>query len=63
MFSASAQHWRVAEAKRLGVNAYLIMPISAKMLLDRIVSILATCRPVVEPGRDLDRSPGTLCMV
>jgi two-component system, chemotaxis family, chemotaxis protein CheY len=41
MFGASAERWRIAEAKRLGVNAYLTMPISAKTLLDRIVSILA----------------------
>lgn len=44
MFSASAPRGRVAEAKRLGVDAYLIMPISAKALLDRIMSVLAKPR-------------------
>src|SRR5450631_2156519 len=27
MFGASAERWRIAEAKRLGVNSYLTMPI------------------------------------
>jgi two-component system chemotaxis response regulator CheY len=50
MFGASAERWRIAEAKRVGVDAYLTMPISAKALLDRIVSILTKSRRVVEPG-------------
>jgi two-component system chemotaxis response regulator CheY len=49
MFGASAERWRIAEAKRLGVNAYLTMPISAKTLLDRIVSIMLKSRAVVTP--------------
>jgi two-component system chemotaxis response regulator CheY len=52
MFGASAERWRIAEAKRLGVNAYLTMPVSAKTLLDRILSILAKSRPVVAPQGD-----------
>jgi two-component system chemotaxis response regulator CheY len=49
MFGATAERWRIAEAKRLGVNAYLTMPISAKTLLDRIVSIMLKSRPRVAP--------------
>ena len=45
LFSATASQARVAEAKRLGVDAYLTMPISAKALADRIVTILAKPRP------------------
>ena len=45
MFGTSAERWRIAEAKRLGVNAYLTMPISAKALLDRIVGIFVNCEP------------------
>jgi two-component system chemotaxis response regulator CheY len=52
MLGASAQRWRIAEAKRLGVNAYLTMPISAKTLLDRIVTILAKARPAGAPEGD-----------
>ena len=44
MFSASAPSGRVAEAKQLGVDAYLTMPISAKALLDRIISVLTKSR-------------------
>lgn len=50
MFGASAERWRIAEAKRLGVNAYLTMPISAKNLLDRIVTIMVKSRPVAAPA-------------
>jgi two-component system, chemotaxis family, chemotaxis protein CheY len=48
MFGATAERWRIAEAKRLGVNVYLTMPISAKTLLDRILSLVAKPRFAVE---------------
>jgi CheY-like chemotaxis protein len=60
MFGASAERWRIAEAKRLGVNAYLTMPVSAKTLLDRIVSILGK-RPVASPRGEPD--PNKLFML
>jgi two-component system, chemotaxis family, chemotaxis protein CheY len=63
MFGATAARSRVAEAKRLGVNAYLTMPVSAKTLLDRIVSILPKAPMVVEPGADGDQSTSTLFMI
>jgi len=63
MFGASAERWRIAEARRLGVNAYLTMPISAKTLLDRIISILAKSRPVVAPGGDRGQDPNNLFMI
>jgi two-component system, chemotaxis family, chemotaxis protein CheY len=63
MFGASAERWHIAEAKRLGVNAYLTVPISAKTLLDRIVSILAKSRVVIAPKSDRDQDPNNLFMV
>jgi DNA-binding response OmpR family regulator len=63
MFGASAERWRIAEARRLGVNAYLTMPISAKTLLDRIISILAKSRPAVAPGADRGQDPNKLFMI
>jgi two-component system, chemotaxis family, chemotaxis protein CheY len=54
MFGASAERWRIAEAKRVGVNAYVTMPISAKALLDRIVSVVATPRAGANRGQDSD---------
>jgi DNA-binding response OmpR family regulator len=50
MLSAHGERWRVIEAVRLGVNEYLVKPVSAKALLDRIVSILAKPRPIVQFG-------------
>ena len=44
MYSTSAPRGRVAEAKRLGVDAYLTMPVSAKALADRIVTVLSKPR-------------------
>jgi two-component system chemotaxis response regulator CheY len=50
MFGASAARWRIAEAKRVGVNAYVTMPVSAKTLLDRIVSVLPKQRAAAGPA-------------
>jgi len=50
MLSAHGERWRVLEAMRRGVNEFLIKPVSARALLDRIVSILAKPRPVVQVG-------------
>ena len=38
------------EAVRLGVHEYLIKPVSARAIYDRLVSILAEPRPVVQMG-------------
>jgi DNA-binding response OmpR family regulator len=50
MLSGHGERWRVIEAVRLGVNEYLIKPVSAQALLDRIMSILAKPRPIVQMG-------------
>jgi two-component system, chemotaxis family, chemotaxis protein CheY len=50
MLSAHGERWRVVEAVRLGVNEYLVKPVSAQALLDRIVSIMAKPRPSVQLG-------------
>jgi two-component system chemotaxis response regulator CheY len=62
MFGASAERWRIAEAKRVGVNAYVTMPISAKALLDRIVSVLAKTHLAPEPGHR-ERDSNSLFLV
>jgi two-component system, chemotaxis family, chemotaxis protein CheY len=54
MFGASAERWRIAEAKRVGVNAYVTMPISAKALLDRIVSVVTKPRAAAKRGQGAD---------
>jgi two-component system, chemotaxis family, chemotaxis protein CheY len=50
MLSGYGERWRVIEAVRLGVNEFLIKPVSSKALLDRIVAILAKPRPIVQLG-------------
>ncbi len=50
MLSGHGERWRVVEAVRLGVNEYLIKPVSAKALYDRLVSITMRPRPAVQLG-------------
>jgi DNA-binding response OmpR family regulator len=50
MLTGHGERWRVVEAMRLGVNEFLKKPVSAQALLDRIVLILATPRPMVQQG-------------
>ena len=50
MLSGHGERWRVVEAVRLGVNEYLIKPVSAKALDDRLVSITLQPRPTVQLG-------------
>ena len=50
MLNGHGERWRVVEAVRLGVHEYLIKPVSAKALYDRLVSIVTQPRPVVQLG-------------
>jgi two-component system chemotaxis response regulator CheY len=50
MLSAHGERWRVVEAIRLGVNEFMVKPVSSQALLDRIVSIMASPRPIVQLG-------------
>jgi DNA-binding response OmpR family regulator len=50
MLSGHGERWRVVEAMRLGVHEYLIKPVSAKALYDRLVAIVTQPRPVVQLG-------------
>jgi two-component system chemotaxis response regulator CheY len=50
MLTAHGQRWRVAEAAKLGVNEFLCKPVSAKALLDRILSILLKPRESIHLG-------------
>jgi two-component system, chemotaxis family, chemotaxis protein CheY len=50
MLSGHGERWRVVEAVRLGVNEYLVKPVSAKAIYDRLVSIITQPRPAVQLG-------------
>jgi YesN/AraC family two-component response regulator len=51
MLTGHGERWRVVEALRLGVNEYLLKPVSSKMLLDRMIAILTKPRPIVRAGK------------
>ena len=50
MLTAFAERSRVVEAVRLGVNEFLLKPVSSKALLARLVSILSKPRRMVKKG-------------
>jgi PleD family two-component response regulator len=57
MFASSANGRRIAEAKELGVNAYLILPVSAKTLLERMMSIgIPPRQPAIPDGKAVEAS-------
>jgi CheY-like chemotaxis protein len=51
MVTGHAERWRVVAAMRAGVNEFLVKPLSAKTLLERMVSVLAYPRPMIEVGK------------
>lgn len=50
MLTAFGERWRVMEAVDLGVNEFLLKPVSSKALQARLVSIIAKPRRMVKKG-------------
>lgn len=50
MLTAHGDRWRVLEAARIGVNEFVCKPVSAKVLRDRLISILLKPRAIVQIG-------------
>jgi two-component system, chemotaxis family, chemotaxis protein CheY len=50
MLTGYGERWRIVEAIRLGVNEFLCKPVSAKVLMDRLISILIKPRASVQIG-------------
>ena len=50
MLSAHGERWRVLEARQMGVNEFLRKPVSAKVLLERMLAILSKPRHMVKVG-------------
>ena len=48
MLSAHLERWRIVESLKIGVNEFLCKPVSAKALLDRLISILLKPRASVK---------------
>lgn len=57
MLSGHCERWRVMQAATLGVNEFIVKPVSAKTLRDRIVSILMCPRPTVQIGNYYGPAP------
>jgi two-component system chemotaxis response regulator CheY len=57
MLTAHGERWRVLEAAKLGVNEFLCKPVSAKSLLDRLLSILLKPRQNVRLGEYYGPAP------
>jgi len=57
MLTAHGERWRIVEAVKLGVNEFLCKPVSAKSLLERIVSILAKPRENIQVGNYYGPAP------
>jgi DNA-binding response OmpR family regulator len=49
MLSGHSDRWRVIEAARIGASDYVLKPVSAKALHDRIVAIIGRTRPAMSP--------------
>jgi two-component system chemotaxis response regulator CheY len=50
MLTGHGERSRVIEAVQIGVNEFLLKPVSSKSLQDRMVSVLANPRPLVRAG-------------
>ena len=50
MLTGHGERSRVVEAVQIGVNEFLLKPVSSKALQSRIVSVLTKPRPIVQSG-------------
>ena len=50
VLTAHGERWRIVEAAKLGINEFLCKPVSAKSLLDRLLSILLKPRENIQIG-------------
>jgi two-component system chemotaxis response regulator CheY len=59
ILSGFAEHWRVIESARIGANEYLVKPVSANALRDRLTAVIAKPRPMVQIGTYYGPKPRT----
>ena len=57
MLTAHGERWRIVESVKIGVNEFLCKPVSAKALLDRLISILLKPRESVRVGEYYGPAP------
>ena len=59
MLTGHGERSRVIEAMQIGVNEFLLKPVSSKSLQDRLISVLAKPRPLVRAGNYYGPAPRT----
>ncbi|MGC1464429.1 MAG: response regulator [Pseudolabrys sp.] len=57
MLTGHAERARVTEAVEIGVNEFLLKPVSTKALQDRLISVLAKPRPLLCDGNNFKLAP------
>jgi CheY-like chemotaxis protein len=60
MLTGHGERSRVVEAIQIGVNEFLLKPVSTKALQSRLISVLTKPRPVVKSGGYYGPVPRTL---
>src|SRR6185312_958398 len=60
MLTVHGERSRVVEAVSIGVNEFLLKPVSSKSLKDRVVAVLAKPRPMVQQGNYYGPAPRKL---
>ena len=60
MLTGHGERSRVVEAIKIGVNEFLLKPVSSKALQDRLVAVLAKPRPAVKCGNYYGPAPRNL---
>ncbi|MGE0563465.1 MAG: PleD family two-component system response regulator [Pseudolabrys sp.] len=63
MLTGHGERSRVIKAVEVGVNEFLLKPVSSKALFDRLVSVLANPRPVVRQGNYYGPAPRRVATV
>jgi two-component system chemotaxis response regulator CheY len=63
MLTGHGERSRVIEAIQIGVNEFLLKPVSSKALQDRLVAVLTKPRPVVKAGEYYGPTPRRLASV
>lgn len=63
MLTGHGERSRVIEAVSIGVNEFLLKPVSTKSLQDRLVAVLTKPRPVVKQGTYYGPIPRKMAMV
>ncbi len=63
MLTGHGERSRVIEAVKIGVNEFLLKPVSSKSLQDRLISVLAKPRQIVKDGEYYGPTPRKMAAI